>query len=117
MKIFTYQVKHLHAPSRPKANKPPVSRSATRKQHGATQRAARKRKLCAIRDGWWCWYCDEPLVEGATDHRQPTLDHVIPLGRGGGWELENCRLACGPCNNAKGDMTELEYRKHKEQAA
>jgi 5-methylcytosine-specific restriction endonuclease McrA len=32
-----------------------------------------------------------------------TLDHIIPLGRGGGWHRENLQCLCGRCNRAKGD--------------
>ncbi len=35
--------------------------------------------------------------------RAPTIDHVIPLGRGGTHEPSNCRTACFQCNATKSD--------------
>jgi 5-methylcytosine-specific restriction endonuclease McrA len=32
----------------------------------------------------------------------PTLDHIIPLSRGGPHDVTNIALACGSCNSAKG---------------
>jgi 5-methylcytosine-specific restriction endonuclease McrA len=32
-----------------------------------------------------------------------TIDHVIPISRGGKTKFENCVAACRACNNLKGD--------------
>ena len=40
----------------------------------------------------------------------PTVDHVIPLSRGGLNRKENKKLCCKRCNNEKGDMLPDEYR-------
>jgi 5-methylcytosine-specific restriction endonuclease McrA len=33
-----------------------------------------------------------------------TLDHVVPISKGGGiTDLNNVVIACWPCNNKKGD--------------
>ncbi len=52
------------------------------------------------RDGWVCSYCD-------CDTSNPTngyaIDHVFPLSRGGGNELENLTMSCRSCNSSKGD--------------
>jgi 5-methylcytosine-specific restriction endonuclease McrA len=56
------------------------------------------RKNILRRDGHRCQYCgrsDIPL----------TLDHVIPLSRGGEDTWENLVCACVRCNNRKGDQT------------
>lgn len=45
--------------------------------------------------GTKCVYC------GTMD--ADTIDHVIPLSRGGTNELSNLRPACRQCNMAKGD--------------
>lgn len=37
--------------------------------------------------------------------RGNTIDHIIPQSRGGLSTWENTVLACGPCNNRKGDRT------------
>ena len=46
------------------------------------------------RDGHACVYC------GARSDL--TLDHVVPLSKGGSNELENLATACRPCNSSKG---------------
>lgn len=42
--------------------------------------------------------------------RAATLDHRVPLSRGGTWKLSNLACACEPCNRRKSDATEAEYR-------
>lgn len=46
------------------------------------------------RDGKQCKQC------GCTD--QLTIDHVIPLARGGSNELDNLQILCNKCNSRKG---------------
>ena len=48
------------------------------------------------RDQHTCSYC------GATG---TTVDHVIPLSKGGDTSWQNTVAACRPCNNRKGDRT------------
>lgn len=39
----------------------------------------------------------------------PTLDHIVPLSKGGTHTPDNVRLVCGSCNSAKGDkVTKVE---------
>ena len=45
-----------------------------------------------------CERCDRRF----TADLRPTLDHVVPLARGGVHAPENCQLLCGPCNSSKG---------------
>lgn len=47
-----------------------------------------------------CFYCQEPLSSD-----QITIDHAIPVAKGGGEELANLLVACKPCNSAKGSQT------------
>lgn len=35
-----------------------------------------------------------------------TLDHVVPLSKGGAHRLSNLQLLCRECNTAKGDLTD-----------
>jgi len=56
------------------------------------------RKNILRRDGHRCMYCgrgDVPL----------TVDHVLPISRGGDESWENLVTACVSCNNRKGDRT------------
>jgi 5-methylcytosine-specific restriction endonuclease McrA len=50
------------------------------------------------RDGWWCYLC-ESTVEPA----EATLDHVIPLVRGGTHTADNVAIAHLRCNQEKGE--------------
>lgn len=38
-----------------------------------------------------------------------TVDHVIPLTKGGGNNIENVQPLCGPCNSTKHDKV-IDYR-------
>lgn len=70
--------------------------------HVAMKRALRKG---ALRDcGQRCVYCATPL-----DQHTATLDHVVPLARGGAHDPGNLVAACGPCNRIKGDMLPFEF--------
>ena len=60
-------------------------RAAARRKHGAAVRE---------RDSHKCVYCD--AVEDLT------LDHVVPLSRGGSNEVGNLVTACRTCNSSKG---------------
>lgn len=68
----------------------------------AMKRAMRKLALrdCSQR----CVYCASPL-----DTHNATLDHVMPLARGGAHDPENIVAACGPCNRLKGDLLPQEF--------
>lgn len=87
--------------------------SATRRDHDHRRRARMRgafvapvyRRRIFERDNWTCQIC---LVSVDRDSvvphpRAPTLDHVIPLARGGTHEPSNTQLACFRCNCAKGD--------------
>lgn len=64
------------------------------------RRARRSERLRYLwgRDGPGCFYCRRPLTED-----EATFDHIIPKARGGANALYNLRVACSPCNLAKGD--------------
>ncbi len=55
---------------------------------------------------WWshqidrgvCHYCQTKITRG-----QATMDHVIPLSRGGFTTKSNVVVACKECNNKKKD--------------
>jgi len=52
------------------------------------------RRAILARDGFRCQYCGS--------NRQLTLDHVIPLSRGGASTWENVVTSCAACNVRKG---------------
>lgn len=47
---------------------------------------------------WDCYLCGAEL-----ELREVTVDHFIPLAKGGTHRMSNLRPCCFPCNNAKGD--------------
>lgn len=51
-----------------------------------------------LRDQYHCLYCGT-----AVNNNSGTLDHVIPLSRGGRTNWENIVTACSPCNMRKGN--------------
>lgn len=54
-------------------------------------------QLCE-ESGWLCHYC-----HGALTRATATMDHVIPLSKGGTNLLSNIVLACRACNASKGN--------------
>lgn len=60
--------------------------------------------------GWECFFCDadlfcvtcNPEMVGRKDIRPATLEHIVPLNKGGTYEAHNLSLSCMRCNNAKG---------------
>jgi 5-methylcytosine-specific restriction endonuclease McrA len=59
------------------------------------------------RDRRMCWLCEGAvLAPGLLPHNdaeEPTIDHVVPISRGGGTVWSNVRLAHRGCNASKGD--------------
>jgi len=52
-----------------------------------------------------CYLCEIPLVS----IRNASIDHVIPLSRGGSNRVSNLRLTHIGCNNKKGSKLVSEY--------
>lgn len=57
------------------------------------------------RDNWICYRCEQPTDPDASpfDTISPTVDHVVPLSKGGEHSLANVRTACLGCNSSKQD--------------
>lgn len=65
------------------------------------------------RDEYWCGICDGPIdAQAKWPHpRSASLDHIVPLNRGGTHTYANVQAACFYCNCQKGDRLESEmYR-------
>ena len=52
--------------------------------------------------GYRCAFCGD-------DERQLTVDHIIPLSRGGGNWSFNIRPLCAPCNRTKESQLDAEF--------
>lgn len=68
------------------------------------------------RDGDLCTYCQRQFssdVPPTKDHRTPLRSLRRQFGGaplGSGSDMDNLLLACGPCNNLRGDMDEDYFR-------
>lgn len=65
-----------------------------------------------------CYLCgkkcdpnDYQMINGAyvIGKNHPTVEHVIPISKGGADTIENCRLACLSCNSRKGAKVNAPY--------
>lgn len=63
------------------------------------------RRLVFEADGYRCHLCGrKTLPTKKVPHpRAPTVDHIVPLAKGGKHERKNCRTACFRCNVTKCD--------------
>jgi 5-methylcytosine-specific restriction enzyme A len=74
---------------------------------------ARARELRA--SGWWkrristgvCYYCRRQV-----GHRALTMDHLVPLGRGGTSIRGNVVPACKDCNTRKKSLLPIEWQEY-----
>jgi hypothetical protein len=87
-----------HPDNRPSGSGKKKGFNGSAQRRAATARAVKKY-------GSWCHYCTIYLEEETI-----TIDHVIPLAVGGPHEDHNFRPCCKPCNHAKGEMSEGEFR-------
>lgn len=76
---------------------PRIIRLLSKLVRQVTPRVTYTRKNIHIRDNYTCQYC------GSTSTL--TLDHVMPVSRGGKSSWENVVTACYPCNSRKGSRT------------
>jgi 5-methylcytosine-specific restriction endonuclease McrA len=64
-----------------------------------SKKARRKREQIARRDGSYCCYCGRFLSP-----LDRTIEHyVVPKSLGGSNQLDNLKIACKPCNQARGN--------------
>lgn len=69
------------------------------------------------RQSWWknriatgiCYYCQQKFAP-----KELTLDHIVPVTRGGRSSKNNCVPACKECNNRKKDLLPLEWEEYLE---
>ena len=55
-----------------------------------------------VRDDYKCMYCGSPS--------NLTIDHIVPVSKGGKSNFENCTTSCQPCNNKKGNRIPSEAK-------
>ena len=77
--------------------------------HTRVRNAAKKhRQAVGDSQGWKCPYCGTD-VSG----RVGTIDHKIPVSRGGTSEPDNLAIICQRCNSSKNDSTPEEYHAYR----
>ena len=82
------------------ANKPPINKLHKRTRERKRSYKGAKRRLLGISP--FCYWCKRKL-----DSASATLDHMIPLSKGGTNGADNFVLACEDCNKGRqNDMPE-----------
>jgi 5-methylcytosine-specific restriction endonuclease McrA len=63
-----------------------------------------------LRDQYHCLYCGTDVTSNTG-----TMDHVLPISRGGKTSWDNIATACSPCNAKKGNSMNMrpEYKPYK----
>lgn len=75
----------------------------SRARHYGCKAEVVNRLLVYARDKWKCYLCGRKVVQSATwKPNQATLDHVVPLSKGGSHTYDNVKTACHSCNSNKG---------------
>ncbi len=75
-------------------------------------RHEREKARALRKQSWWknkiakgiCHYCGKEVVP-----KELTLDHVVPIARGGRTTKGNCVPACKDCNNQKKNLLPMEW--------
>lgn len=65
----------------------------------------------SFNDGFLCCYCKRKLDLTTTRpyYSVFSIDHKIPLSRGGSNSIDNLAVCCNVCNIVKGTMTDVEF--------
>lgn len=69
------------------------------------------KSLVYERDNYICQLCNEPVrktvqyrkSDGKIHMKSPTIDHIVPMSKGGDHKPHNCQTACFECNSKKGN--------------
>ncbi|MFW7381647.1 MAG: HNH endonuclease [Oligoflexus sp.] len=81
--------------------------------HSQQMRAERLKAKELKKSRWWqnliqkttCYYCQIAL-----DRHTVTMDHIVPISRGGRSTKGNLVPACHPCNEQKRSLTPIEWQ-------
>ena len=85
---------------------------------GASEIRKEKEKARSLRKTrWWqqktasgcCYYCQKKVT-----FKELTMDHLLPLARGGRSTKDNLVPACKECNNSKKSMMPIEWDEYLE---
>ena len=59
-----------------------------------------RRDKVILRDNKICYICNRTLSD-----KEITIDHVIPISKGGSSDVKNLKCCCKLCNELKGSFT------------
>jgi 5-methylcytosine-specific restriction endonuclease McrA len=79
------------------------------RKRNSGQRAELKELLFRGRRTAQCCFCRRPL-----SFESATIEHRIPLSKGGAWALENLTLSCRDCNQERGAEDFTEFRRKRQ---
>lgn len=70
------------------------------------------------RDGWVCGICDEPIDAAlvSPDPKSASVDHIVPISRGGDDTPANVQAAHMKCNYVKGEQVHQLRRRNRSAA-
>ncbi|MCP3890632.1 MAG: HNH endonuclease [Desulfobulbaceae bacterium] len=80
-------------------------------------RAERAKAKALRKTRWWqqktapglCYYCQKKVT-----FKQITMDHLVPLARGGRSTKDNLVPCCKECNNLKKSMMPIEWEAYRD---
>lgn len=90
--------------AREQSRRLPSNHRARARRYGCEYDSSVNLSKLMKRDNNQCQYCGVKVVR-SREHREDraTLDHVVPMAKGGGHTWNNVKLACWVCNTVKGD--------------
>jgi 5-methylcytosine-specific restriction endonuclease McrA len=97
--LHEYEDWQIHSPSRT-MNVPAVI--MLNEYWRPKSRVRFNRKWVFLRDNYQCQYCSKDLTV-----KECTIDHVVPVSKGGRTTWHNVVTACYSCNNSKGNNIKI----------
>lgn len=74
-------------------------------RYWTSKRRKNRRKRLRKDHGENCHWCGVAMeFDNVKSPQSATVDHLVPVSRGGSNRVKNTVLACRACNNARGDM-------------
>ena len=77
----------------------------------SVEKKEREKAKVLRKSRWWqqiiqgssCYYCQKKIFG-----KDVTMDHIVPVSRGGLSSKSNCVPCCKACNNKKSDLTAVD---------
>ena len=67
-------------------------------------KARKKKSRLRARHGCQCVHCEQSFR-----FKELTIDHILPLVRGGNSNIDNLQLLCPPCHRKKSNREQAEF--------